>query len=157
MFKKRFAAGLLAAGMLLAGCSGSGGSGGSDGAKAVMTTCTAEQEGQTIQVVLNAPSENAQISSMDIAITMDLSSAGVDGEQLIDLYGSMIKSQVAQELGIDEEDLNVTADGSKLSVTVSLKDPKKFFSSVLGEEEVKDSDLVFSTAKAQLEAQFTCE
>lgn len=154
MFKKRFAAGLLAAGMLLAGCSGSGGS---DGAKAVMTTCTAEQEGQTIQVVLNAPSENAQISSMDIAITMDLSSAGVDGEQLIDQYGSMIKSQVAQELGIDEEDLNVTADGSKLSVTVSLKDPKKFFSSVLGEEEVKDSDLVFSTAKAQLEAQFTCE
>ncbi len=157
MFKKKSAAALLCATMLLAGCGSTGAS------AAVDMTCTQDMSGMTMIVKISAPGEDKEISSMSIEAKAEYetmlggqSLEGLDVKELISSMEGPLKTQLATEMKVPEETITLEAGDTEMLIKVAIDDPKQFFTDSLGMEP-KGDELTFKTAKEELSQSFTCE
>ena len=161
MFRKSSAA-LLAAVLLLGGCSSAAPKKAADSAvgsevKMVSTICKGEEGQETMTVYMEAPGEDEVVTNMSITVSINtVEDDDVDPQEMIDTVGEELKTQIAEGLGAEAENVTFEVEGDILNVLISIPEPKDFMQSLLGEE-VTDEDLIFKNAKKDLAAAFTCE
>ena len=157
---KRFLAASLCA-LMLAGCGGV--------SKEVSSTCTAEMPnaGLVVSAVIKAPSEDAEISSIDFKFEMPFAAIReAAGDAAADLSDSEVKSIVESQedayvstittmLGVDAADITTEVTDSALNMEISMKDFDKI-RTLFGVEE--DQKMIYKDIVSDAESNgFTCE
>lgn len=151
-------------GLLLAGCSGNGGG----VSKAVSKTCTADLQGMKMTVVLHAPSENDNLSSIDFDFNMPFDAIrDAAGEAAADMDDSQVKaamneaqsiykSMISSMLGVDENDIQVQTTDSELNLKLSITDFEKFkeIADIDSDESIVYKDVVADIDK---DSEFACD
>lgn len=165
MFKyaKQMGAALLC-GLVAYGCAGSQGV-----SKEVSNTCTADLDGMEMSVVLNAPAEDKEISSInfkfDLPFDVIREAAGAEADS--SLSDSQVKEQMSEAedmyktmlgsmLGIEEEDIEVETKDDSLALNMTMKDLSRF-KEFAGLEE--DDSLIYKDVVKDLESnsEFSCD
>ncbi len=164
MMKKRHAALLLCSTLLLGAC------GSTNVSTAVKTTCNASLEGMNMTIVLEAPAEDKDITSMEMNMEMPFSmiqeQAGIelDDEQIEEAieqaktaYGAVLSNM----LGIEKEDIDMSVKDKNLVFSIKLKDMdkiRKLVEDMTPEgEETPEMDFTFSAMKKELSTNATCD
>lgn len=155
--------GALLSGLILVGCSQGGGV-----SKAVSETCMADIQGMTMTVILNAPSEDADLSSIDFdfKIPFDVlranagdAAASLSDEQLKEAAiqsESIYKSMISSMIGVEEDAIKVETSDTEMNLNLNMTNFDKF-REIAGMNE-SDSMIYKDVVKSlQDDSDFTCD
>lgn len=165
MKHRNLLAGLLVAGALLAGCSGSGNAS-SEAPKEVSAACSMEQDLMKMNLDIKAPAKDQKVETTDFYFIIPtkelidaLSDSGLSEDQIkenLKQQEDTMVSMIASQLGVDESDVTVENTEEELKMFINVKD----FASVADKlgVQVEEDDMVFEEFVKQLDsAGFTCE